>query len=675
LAAPIMSHVESSSAVRRRIARVYRDCGVEAPAVIGRCFGMGRRLLGVGVAVASLVACGRERKPETSAPPIDAGEQLDVEDAPVAVAPPSPPPPPSCEDNPGVFLFVGPNAPWTGAPLRVLAVTDKPLVGELALAHDGVTTTSATDRNDGPPYFWSAGLPAPAAGAWTATFKQDGCEPSRGETSIALEVGTRAPFAPWVPPHGVWVTKTSWNHAYENVYSAWVQMLFDAADKDEPSWTALHELIRDPKRNWLFDHLGNAEDSGWRAPTMHPDCADLPYFLRAYFAFKLGLPFGIAECDRGGDGAPPSCKNLVTNEDDDEHASDKRKDGVVAMFGAFLAVKVADLAHSGSARAPFAEQDADYYPVPIDWANLRPGTVYADPYGHTLLVAKKLPQDAEHGGVLFAVDGQPDGTVARKRFWRGNFLYAIDPALGGPGFKRFRPVVRAGGVLTRMSDEKIKSSAEYGDLSHEAAKLDVEAFYDRMEDVLSPKPLDADRALMETIAALEEQVRTRVKSIENGRKWLAKHEKLATMPEGAEIFETSGPWEDYSTPSRDLRLLIAIDVVRGFPARAVRRKERYATLPIESDLQKMLDRELAARSIVYTRSDGSPFTVTLGEVLARSDALELAYDPNDSVEIRWGAPGGSEELSTCNAHAPSDQRARMETYRPWFHERKRPPRK
>ena len=35
---------------------------------------------------------------------------------------------------------------------------------------------------------------------------------------------------------------------------------------------------------------------------LRPDCADLPYFLRAYFAFKMGLPFGFSKCSRGGGG-------------------------------------------------------------------------------------------------------------------------------------------------------------------------------------------------------------------------------------------------------------------------------------------------------------------------------------------------------------------------------------
>ena len=69
------------------------------------------------------------------------------------------------------------------------------------------------------------------------------------------------------------------------------------------------------------------------------------------------------------------------------------------------------------------------------------------------------------------------------------------------------------------------------------------------------------------------------------------------------------------------------------------------------------------------------FKLTLAEVLSRGEALEMAYNPNECVESRWGAPAGSAELATCRAHAPAEQRARMETYRAWFHERRRPPRK
>src|SRR5208337_3389982 len=219
-------------------------------------------------------------------------------------------------------------------------------------------------------------------------------------------------------------------------------------------------------------------------------------------------------------------------------------------------------------------------------------------------------QTASAAGVFFAVDGQPDGTVARKRFWRGNFLFAQDPALGGPGFKRFRPIVREkNGVLRRLTNEEIAKDPQYGDFSLDQAQLSVEAFYDRMDDVMSPAPLDPLRAMKEAITALEEQVKARITSVENGRKFQNSGRGEAEMPDGAAIFETTGAWEDFATPARDLRLLIAIDVVRGFPDRVTRRPERYAMpadkspADVKAELQSVLASELATRKFSYTRSD------------------------------------------------------------------------
>jgi hypothetical protein len=297
------------------------------------------------------------------------------------------------------------------------------------------------------------------------------------------------------------------------------------------------------------------------------------------------------------------------------------------------------------------------------------------------MIARRLAQTETEAGVIFAVDAQPDGTVARKRFWRGNFLFAQDPALGSPGFKHFRPIVHEkGGGLRRLANAEIAKNPQYGDFSLDQSRLAVEDFYDRMEDVMSPSPLDPLHAMKETITALEEQVKARVTSIENGRKFQNSGRGEATMPDGATIFETTGAWEDFSTPSRDLRMLIAIDVVRGFPDRVARRPDRYA-MPagksvnqVKADLEGVLTSELSSRKFSYTRSDGSPWTLALKDMADRAGALEMAYNPNDCVELRWGAAERSDEASTCRRHAPSGQRAKMTEYRPWFHERRRPPR-
>jgi len=152
------------------------------------------------------------------------------------------------------------------------------------------------------------------------------------------------------------------------------------------------------------------------------------------------------------------------------------------------------------------------------------------------------------------------------------------------------------------------------------------------------------------------------------------------MPDGAAIFETTGAWEDFATPSRDLRLLIAIDVVSGFPDRVARRPERYAmpkdksVTDVKAELDSVLASELAARKFSYPRSDGSAWTLALKDVLDRTTALEMAYNLNDCVELRWGAAEKSDEAATCKRHAPGAQRAKMTKYRAWFHERRRPAR-
>jgi hypothetical protein len=357
----------------------------------------------------------------------------------------------------------------------------------------------------------------------------------------------------------------------------------------------------------------------------------------------------------------------------------KRREPMDA-FGEYLRVTLADAVHSGTGRTPAEDDKTDYYPVPLSLESLRPGTVYADPYGHVLIVAKRIAGTRDKGGILLAVDGQPDGTVSRRRFWRGNFLFADDKAMGSPGFKRFRPIVMEGTRARALSNREIAENDDYGDYSLDQYKGGVEGFYDKMDDVLSPTPLDPTVALLDTIDTFEEQVKGRVLSVANGQKYLAGGGASIDMPEGPAIFETTGPWEDFSTPSRDLRLLIAIDVVMGFPARVARRPARYA-MPagkspgdVKADLEARLAAELEKRRFSYARSDGSSFELSLQDVVKRGPVLEMAYNPNDCVEARWGAPPRSAESKTCRRHAPADQVASMRKYRAWFHERKRPPR-
>ncbi|CCJ05891.1 hypothetical protein [Methylocystis sp. SC2] len=626
-----------------------------------------------------------------------------------------------CEASAEVAVLPSPAAPWTGAPLRILVATEKPLQGELSLiAPDGRIAAKSHMQRGGPPYVWFAEVASPAPGAWRAAF--DTSSFACGTITKEIDVSARKPSSAHSAEGAVWRLHNSWDRSTENLYSAWIAKLFDAPLEAEQSWKTWHEVLRNPSRNVLFNHLGTNEDSLTLA--LKPDCADFVYFLRAYFAFKMGLPFAYSNCSRGAGGAPPRCNErfdvmhpqVTRPAPPPEQAiasaaaapaptpaaaptnilqqlfsqpqqvqpgapaapaaapakppAPKRPAGVAGYFRA-----VGDVVHSGSVRAPANSDKSDFYTIPLTQETLRPGTAYADPYGHVMMLVQRVPQTADAAGVFLAVDAEPDGTVTRKRFWRGNFLFANGPSLGSPGFKRFRPIVRENGGLRALTNAEIAKNPDYGDFSLEQSQFSAEEFYDRMDEVMSPEPLDPQRAMMAAITALEEQVKTRAVAVENGRKFQNGGRGEASMPDGPAIFATSGAWEDFSTPARDLRLLIAIDVVRGFPDRVARRSDRYA-MPfgrgpagVQAQLQSALAGELAARTFTYTRSDGSAWTLSLKDVMDRAADLEMGYNPNDCVELRWGASDGSAEAATCSRRAPAAQRAKMTDYRSWFRER------
>jgi hypothetical protein len=363
-----------------------------------------------------------------------------------------------------------------------------------------------------------------------------------------------------------------WSGAEESLYAAWIEALFADAD-ERSSWKALHEVTRDPARNFLHNHLGLGEDdpSGPNALVMTPDCADNPFFLRAYFAWKLGLPFGFHETSWGSLETAPRSLRFRT----DGLSAGTEAGSPVRKFGRLLAL-VKNIVHAGNGRTALRADDTDYYPLPLTRKALKPGTVYADPYGHTLTIVRWVPQTAKRPGLLLAVDAQPDGTIGIKRFWRGNFLFTTESVIGEPGFKAFRPIVLENGRPRLLTNREITSDPDFGDFSLEQEKMTSEAFYAAMEKLINPAPLDAAAAFEDLFRALHEQLIVRVDSVANGEEFMRTNPgTVIPMPSGPAVYQTLGRWEDFSTPNRDLRLLIAIDTILGFPDKVAGNPEAY----------------------------------------------------------------------------------------------------
>ena len=481
---------------------------------------------------------------------------------------------------------------------------------------------------------------------------------------------------PSVPgSQSVWKVERSWDSKTESLYSAWVNALFCNAN-ERSSWKSLNEVTEMKEWNFLYNHLSLDEDnpSGKNKVVMEPDCADNPFYLRAYFAWKLGLPHGFHESDRGALGRAPGVGRWITNETAISRSNPTQK------FNAYLRM-VANGVHSGTARASMNNENADYYPVALNRDGLRPGVVFADPYGHTLIVVNQLPQTSAGPGVLLSVDAQPDKTIAIKRFWKGNFLFTTSEVIGEPGFKAFRPIAAHNGGLRLLKSGELAEGSGYIPFSLQQKGMKSEDFYHTMERVINPKPLDPETALLDLIKALHEQLMVRVNSVETGEKYMRAHQgTIIPMPTRATgVFQTGGVWEDFSTPNRDLRLLIAMDAVIDFPAKVERSPDDYK-LPklksvegVKTKLDELLKKKLDELSITYIRSNGSEQKLTLAEILKRCEAFEIAYNPNDGPEIRWGAPEGSAERSTCKRQVPPAQKKVMNDTRTWFHKRLHPP--
>jgi hypothetical protein len=356
----------------------------------------------------------------------------------------------------------------------------------------------------------------------------------------------------------------------------------------------------------------------------------------------------------------------------------------VSAFEIFVR-RMAGTVHSSSPRTLPGDDETDLYPVRMSRQAIRPGTVFADPYGHVLVVARWKPQGVRDYGVLIGADAQPDGTVGRRRFWRGSFLFTPEADLVGAGFKRWRPAQyhprSTSGQepqWTVATNDELRKAGGAGAWSAAQYQGTTDDFYAAMEGMINPRALDPVRMQTSLVDALEESVHRRISSVQNGEDFTkAQGYAPIEMPRGAALFLTSGPWEDYSTPSRDMRLLISIDAVVSFPDTVAEHPERFGLREDDLDqavrqVRETLRAELEKRSFEYTRSDGSAWSLSLEDLITRAKALEVAYNPNDCAEVRWGAPDGSDERGTCMRRASEEQQSRMQKYRSWFSQRERP---
>jgi hypothetical protein len=575
------------------------------------------------------------------------------------------------DPRPVSALLVSPANPAPGETFRILAT------GGRNIANAGLEVTGPSGKirpvrsrtGEGLPFWRMEGFAAGSAGEYRVVLVD------RGTVMAQLDFTVSEKPRELLRNGSVWQASRGWDPKTEALYSAWINTLFQASD-ERSSWKSLDRVMQQKDQNFLYNHLGlNEDDPNSRSHViMEPDCADNPFYFRAYFAWKLNLPFGFHECDRGWVGKAPSTGRWITNE------SRTTQTDPVQAFNRFLR-RVMDGVHSGTARTALNNDHSDDYPVALTRNALRPGVVYADPYGHTLVIVKWLPQTAKSPGLLLAVDAQPDMTIAVKRFWKGNFLFNTKEVIGEPGFKAFRPIVIDNGQMRLLRNAELTRDSGWVPFSMQQKDLDAGIFYHTLDRLINPMPMDPEEALLDRIRALHEQLIVRVNSVGNGEKYMQAHPgSVIAMPGTANgLFLAGGPWEDFSTPNRDLRLLIAMDAVENFPDQVVKYPGDYrmpklgSPEQVKRKLEQLLEKTVNELTIEYEKSDGKQQVLSVAELLRRKEAFAMAYNPNDCIEVRWGAPEGSAERESCRRHAPAWQQQKMKEFSQWFRKRLHPP--
>jgi len=649
------------------------------------------RIALIGLALAS--ASGAVRRPDADEPLTVAPDTLVVmaDDEPSSDAPPEEVAPgerDATNEARAPFDWAGAVCPRTGTEPHAVLVTPRSLAKERS-----VRVLVALEREERGPFearFQAADgrsyvttgstIVVPDATTRGLLFV---APPSTAIEAVQLRVGPRLVACREVAPSAPATRR--WDAQTEALYSLWIARLFSFPE--DIAHAALADVLRDPGLNLLHDHLGLGEDAPTSGLRLAPDCADFPLTLRLYFAWKLGLPFGFDRSYQPRAKKPEaSAENAASDADiyDDGPVRPARKttfdlvlDGrSPADLASFAAgnTRLGDTSSTKTLRRDGASERSLLYPIAMTRESLRPGAVFVDAFSHVSVVAGWLDAGAEARRLL-VVDAQPSGMIAVHRNVEGRLVYR--QGRGSVGFRWYRPTLQTRHEkarpastleLSRRSDAHLRPAQD--ELSRSEA-----SFSETLDALEDPRPREPVKRFRELHDALVEALRERVRVVAEGyarRQSLGADTPLPTT--ASMLFHGFGVWEADSTPCRDLHLLGLLRTIAAFPEAVASNPTRYASNPDETPaalrarLEEARTRWLDELGVDYTRSDGSTFHLTLREVFARREAFEMAYNPNDCPELRWGAPPGSDEHRTCSQRVSPDDRAKMDAYRSWFQE-------
>lgn len=489
------------------------------------------------------------------------------------------------------------------------------------------------------------------------------------------------------PPSGqqIKVTNTEWTDEDENVFGMFVQQMGQAVKEGKCS--TVKGCMRNSEAN-MFIH----SDS----PTliMYSDCADFPYFARAYVAQKLGLPFGIvaglqlnqspvaSEANREDDLAESLQNGRLDNSPYGNIATSRGGSNIPSRPGQGRNIEqylesIFDIVSTRTFRVgPMnpSQVTLDTYPVKINKEGIRAGTIIHST-GHIGLVT-----DVDRNGTVHFIDAHPDGSLTYK-IVKPSTLDRSRPE-HGLGFYRFRNMRAVGGQRTwdgeiygarvvPESNEELIAAGKYSleqyfgvnsmvrpdsQVSPVAWKSSFNnpGFFDYLAQNLRGKGvwIEADEAVVRLMDSLCTEMQQRVKDVDVAiNSGTPNRQRPNALP--MNIFSTDDQtWEQQSSPGRDGRMRASVtDIARAATNQWALVKAKGTGVRFRGGdkvaYRDTLRRELQEMDskcrITYTKSDGRRQTLRFSDVLSRLN--KMSFDPYHCAEKRWGASG--EEMASC----------------------------
>ncbi len=450
---------------------------------------------------------------------------------------------------------------------------------------------------------------------------------------------------------GAWrVTRDHWTAADEAGFGKFVAAI-GASD-----CSSSESCLRDPANPY--------RDTDQNFVDIDVDCAKLPYLLRAYYAWKNGLPFGYVDSvsGEGGDLRFTKTANRATS----RHDIVDRGDGI---DGPAVLRKMLDDVFSATYRTDASERRgvlSDFYSPALKPGSIHPGSIVYDVNGHVGIVWK-----VDEDGRIYYMDAHPDFTITRSVY---GAQFGQSPMRLGGGLKNWRPFKLVGyhhdsaghligGHLAYAENDQIADFSLVQYVGTETnPKQDVRlaryfyngeelGFYEYVRVAVSGGRMDFNPVyeLKATMTTLCNDLRDRAQYVD-----LDIHDGIAMKPHpermpdniyGSENVE----WETYSTPSRDARIKAAF--VQFYKDLAnmidmwVKRDPRivYDGNFLKQDLNRAYAAQSNACTITYLNSARRPASITFDDMMHRLFAF--SFDPYNCVELRWGASG--DELASC----------------------------